>query len=279
MNNTTPITGQWEDYADEHILFLRALNDVAPDSFEYIKVVRDPMDRHTCLFSHGAIYIDDYLTEPGLEHLKEILRGFDYRDIDDFVYQTQGSKDGWLYLENGEVDRVNSPGYIVDLCLLASLICESREDGIPMTEDEAADRTNLYLPADMHVKCIPGIGSAEPAKRAETVSDIFRIAEELDWNVTNETKYLHNPKFGEMSLRFQQESPAGEDFSFSVDGTSVEKLIHGIQEYASDFDEEEHAKEVMGMNGAPGLKALVDDAAEIQHMLDTLACAVSGTEI
>lgn len=92
---------------------------------------------------------------------------------------------------------------------------------------------------------------------------IRRVAEELYWAVEDEN---------DGSLRFSHTSPAGEDFSFSV---SSDDLIHQVQEYADDFDVSEHVAmwlEARGhVSGVPDAVTLVDDAKEIQAMLDTLA--------
>lgn len=90
-----------------------------------------------------------------------------------------------------------------------------------------------------------------------------RVAEELCWTVEDK---------GDGSLRFSHTSPAGEDFSFSV---SSDDLIHQVQEYADDFDVSEHVAmwlEARGrVSGVPDAVTLVDDAKEIQAMLNTLA--------
>lgn len=90
-----------------------------------------------------------------------------------------------------------------------------------------------------------------------------RVAEKLCWAVEDE---------GDGSLRFSHTSPAGEDFSFSV---SSDDLIHQVQEYADDFDVSEHVAmwlEARGrVSGVPDAVTLVDDAKEIQAMLNTLA--------
>jgi len=92
---------------------------------------------------------------------------------------------------------------------------------------------------------------------------VENVAEELCWNIEDE---------GHGSLRFSQESPAGEDFSFSV---SSDDLIRQVQEYANDFDISEHVAmwlEARGrVSGVPDAVTLVDDAKEIQAMLDALA--------
>ena len=92
---------------------------------------------------------------------------------------------------------------------------------------------------------------------------VENVAEELCWNIEDE---------GDGSLRFSQESPAGEDFSFSV---SSDDLIRQVQEYADNFDISEHVAmwlEARGrVSGVPDAVTLVDDAKEIQAMLNALA--------
>lgn len=76
-----------------------------------------------------------------------------------------------------------------------------------------------------------------------------------------------------------QSSPAGEDFFFSfMHDNDVEDAVKEIQRYAYDFDVDEHVETVMGMRGAPGLSELVEDAHEIQKMLDELADGVNWCE-
>ena len=78
------------------------------------------------------------------------------------------------------------------------------------------------------------------------------------------------------TVELSQYSPLGEDFSFCV---SVKGIIEEIKEYATYFDAEEHAAmwyENRGsVAGVPdSLRDLIDDADEIQNMLDDLAIAV-----
>jgi hypothetical protein len=72
-------------------------------------------------------------------------------------------------------------------------------------------------------------------------------------------------------------SPAGEDFFFTV--TDKENLAEEVQEYATDFDADEHAEmwvESRGKRGVPdSIRTLIDDADAIQEMLDELAAALT----
>ncbi len=76
-------------------------------------------------------------------------------------------------------------------------------------------------------------------------------------------------------LELEQSSPLGEDFFFSV---SKNNAAREIAEYAANFDEEEHAElwiDGRGTRGIPSsIRALLDDAADIQEMLNDLADAV-----
>ena len=76
-----------------------------------------------------------------------------------------------------------------------------------------------------------------------------------------------------------QHSPAGEDFNFAIEhNNDVEQAIKEIKSYAYDFDIDEHVKLNLGMRGAPGVEKLVEDAQDIQEMLDELADGVNWCE-
>lgn len=79
-------------------------------------------------------------------------------------------------------------------------------------------------------------------------------------------------------IYISKHSPAGEDFGFEIEGTTVEEIIKEIEEYAYNFDADEHAMLWIGScgrNGVPSIRGLIDDADAIQDMLDELAEAVS----
>lgn len=133
---------------------------------------------------------------------------------------------------------------------------------------------NMYWPAIDDVCCEAGnqlitsaIQEFLDADSSLLLKRVKNVAEELYWNIEDE---------GDGSLRFSQESPAGEDFSFSV---SSDNLIRQVQEYAADFDVSEHVAmwlEARGnVSGVPDAVTLVDDAREIQAMLDALAKELS----
>ncbi len=94
------------------------------------------------------------------------------------------------------------------------------------------------------------------------------ILEENDWSVSSYTD--------DGRVELQKYSPVGEDFSIIVE---VEDFTESVREYANDFDADEHAEmwvEARGKaNGVPeSIRELIEDAEEIQEMLDGLADAL-----
>ena len=76
-------------------------------------------------------------------------------------------------------------------------------------------------------------------------------------------------------------SPAGEDFSFDIEGKDI---AAEVQQYYEDFDPDEHAKmwvEAMDrVQGVPqSVRTLIDDAEAIDDMLMELAKAIEETEV
>lgn len=72
-------------------------------------------------------------------------------------------------------------------------------------------------------------------------------------------------------------SPAGEDFGFFIDRSKIESaedFVRLVRIEANKFDAEEHIMlfvENAGKNGTPDIRTLVQDADDIQEMLDRLA--------
>ena len=94
------------------------------------------------------------------------------------------------------------------------------------------------------------------------------ILEENDWSVSSYTD--------DGRVELQKYSPAGEDFSIIVE---VEDFTESVREYANDFDADEHAEmwiEARGkVRGVPeSIRELIEDAEEIQEMLNGLADAL-----
>ena len=96
------------------------------------------------------------------------------------------------------------------------------------------------------------------------LENLFAYIETLGWNV-----YCGDDGYVEL----YQRSGAGEDFLFTV---SANNLIEDVKDYAESFDSEEHAAMwydagKRGVRGVPSLHTLVEDADEIQEMLNDLA--------
>lgn len=98
------------------------------------------------------------------------------------------------------------------------------------------------------------------------------ILKENDWNVSSYTE--------DGRVELETYSPAGEDFSIIVE---VENFPESVREYANDFDANEHAEmwiEARGkVNGVPdSIRELIEDAEEIQEMLNELADTLAKDE-
>ena len=96
------------------------------------------------------------------------------------------------------------------------------------------------------------------------LENLLAYIETLGWNV-----YCGDDGYVEL----YQRSGAGEDFLFTV---SANNLIEDVKDYAESFDSEEHAAMwynagQSGVRGVPSLHTLVEDADEIQEMLNDLA--------
>lgn len=109
----------------------------------------------------------------------------------------------------------------------------------------------------------------QPKVYPESVDELIARAEGAGWSVSRD-----DDSADEISLELNRCSPAGEDFFFYVSGSDVSALTDEVKQYAFNFDQEDHVKSMMECRGNPGLTALVEDAEEIQEMLNDLAEAV-----
>ena len=103
---------------------------------------------------------------------------------------------------------------------------------------------------------------------------ITMIAEELGWTVEFEK---------ECAAEFRQYSPAGEDFLFYVEASTMDGIVNEVDSYADDFDVEEHVKmwldaKYNGISGVPEITDLVQDAKDIKQMLFDLAEALKDPD-
>lgn len=96
---------------------------------------------------------------------------------------------------------------------------------------------------------------------------IIKIAEKLDWTVK---------EYEDGTAEFSHYSPAGENFSFTV---NAENAAQEIYEYYDKFDVDDHIEmwveaKQNGVAGVPSIRRLVEDAEAISEMLKVLAGAV-----
>ena len=106
---------------------------------------------------------------------------------------------------------------------------------------------------------------------------MIQIAESYGWAVDMDSD----------SIEFNQSSPAGEDFSFTVltkDASDAESLAAEVRSYADSFDTEEHVKMLVdaqgSVSGVPDIKTLVDALENGDANTDdeeTEACGLEGT--
>lgn len=101
---------------------------------------------------------------------------------------------------------------------------------------------------------------------------LLEKAEELGWS------HWEDESGG---VELEKHSPAGEDFLFYA--CDKENLAEEAREYADGFDAEEHVRgllnaKVDGFAGVPDIKTLVEDADDIQEMLNELADALEKIE-
>lgn len=95
---------------------------------------------------------------------------------------------------------------------------------------------------------------------------IKEVAENLEWDVT---------EHDDGTVDFRQYSPAGEDFSFTVNASDAAREIY---EYYEGFDVDDHIAmwieaQRNGVSGIPSVRQLVEDAEAISEMLKEFAGA------
>ena len=98
-------------------------------------------------------------------------------------------------------------------------------------------------------------------------------AEALDWTV----EFSENGD--DRYVEFFQYSPAGEDFSICVFFNCIEDIPRKVTEYYEDFDIDEHIEMWIeakrnGVSGVPSTRKLVEDAKDIDEMLENLSDAL-----
>ena len=107
----------------------------------------------------------------------------------------------------------------------------------------------------------------------QTWDEVRRVANAWGWRM-----YVAGVSEDQIDIEFSWYSNAGEDFRFSASGHTPQELANDVLEYCRDFSSEEHARSVMDMPSAPGLRELLDDAEEIETSLEALAYALMDYE-
>ena len=100
------------------------------------------------------------------------------------------------------------------------------------------------------------------------IEQITAIAEQLGWQVKTDTDKPNIVVFD-----FQQYTPHGQDFSFSVEmkGNDTDSLLQEIEEYYEGFDLDYEACLWIGKNGAPyRIKDIVNDMEQAEAMIEKL---------
>lgn len=100
-------------------------------------------------------------------------------------------------------------------------------------------------------------------------------AAEMGWKVT---------ECDDGSIEFEQYSPAGEDFIFTVEGKDI---AAEVRKYYDDFDPDDYAEEWVALKrepnaehlGIPNIRTLIKDADDIDNMLRELSAALDEVEV
>ena len=141
------------------------------------------------------------------------------------------------------------------------------DDFLIMTKDEFL-RSYSYLTEEEYDETARNLGYRD-------------LLELLGWTVYGDPDDRGDGKIG---IEIGKYSPAGEDFTeyIEFDG-SLESLAKELESIAYYFDEDEHIEMWIeakrnGTSGVPSTRELVEDAHEIQKMLDSLAERVAEYE-
>lgn len=160
---------EWTDYCDEHIMLLRHLPALSGNAFECLKIVSHPDEDGTVSVLHETIFIDDYIIDNcrGEIALCEILAGFGYTSLDDYVRDHNGDDD-WVYREDNTVDREASPSWYIDFLDLASFICESHDHGLKMTPESAKQTFHRITGKDYSIDWFRDLAGFSPDLTADS---------------------------------------------------------------------------------------------------------------
>lgn len=112
------------------------------------------------------------------------------------------------------------------------------------------------------------------------IEQITAIAEQLGWQVKTDTDKPNLVVFD-----FQQYTPYGQDFGFSVEmkGNDTDSLLQEVKTYYEDFDPDYEAylwigTDGHGKNGAPyHIKDIVNDMEQAEAMIEKLYETLKST--
>ncbi len=112
---------------------------------------------------------------------------------------------------------------------------------------------------------------------------VVECAEAKGWKVNAGIYY----KEQKSEFEFQKYSPAGRDFSFSVEMrcANINSLIENMEEYYEDFDVDSEAylwldQSGHGRNGAPyRMRAVIEDMEATERMIERLLDAIRNMEV
>ena len=108
------------------------------------------------------------------------------------------------------------------------------------------------------------------ANNAMDIKDIIiSTAEELGWNVTD---YSENV----VAVELEYYCGNGLDGIADVSADSWENFTDALADYAFYYDPEEEALIEVQANGAPGIRAVLEDCDEFAEQLDELVAAIKS---
>lgn len=113
---------------------------------------------------------------------------------------------------------------------------------------------------------------------------LLEKAEELDWWWN---AWIEESQNSRTYVEIGQNSPAGEDFSMTIDfdaENQCDSFRDNLESYYEDFDIDEHIEMWVeakrnGVSGVPSIRELVKDAEEIDAMILKLSQALEEMEV
>ena len=113
---------EWFITDDDCLQCCRRNPDIDPDSYSFVQIISFPGHVDGKPFwrvSEATIDVSDFSDDD----IQKALNFFGYEDLDDFVHQNAPD---WniVYKEDGSIDKINSPSYIIDYQLIAEMLFE-----------------------------------------------------------------------------------------------------------------------------------------------------------